>query len=68
MSPGQPSGREAVMTSKTWSEKPPMLRISAAGRTLFAASRRQKKSTNDADRLRKYLAHYELGWQTLRNQ
>lgn len=34
--------------------------LSAAGRTLFAASRQQKKSSNDADRLRKYLARFEL--------
>ena len=30
--------------------------LSEAGRTLFAASRRDKKTPNDADRLRKYLA------------
>ena len=36
--------------------------LSAAGRTLFAASRSQKASTNDADRLRKYLARFGLDW------
>jgi transcriptional regulatory protein RtcR len=36
--------------------------LSAAGRELFASSRAQKQSTNDADRLRKYLARYELTW------
>jgi transcriptional regulatory protein RtcR len=30
--------------------------------TLFAASRRQRTSTNDADRLRKYLARFDLSW------
>ncbi len=36
--------------------------LSDAGRTLFAASRRQRSSTNDADRLRKYLARFDLSW------
>ncbi|KEO85734.1 transcriptional regulator [Erythrobacter sp. JL475] len=36
--------------------------LSEAGRTLFAASRTQRKSTNDADRLRKYLARFDLDW------
>jgi transcriptional regulatory protein RtcR len=34
--------------------------LSEAGRTLFAASRSSKSSTNDADRLRKYLTRYGL--------
>jgi transcriptional regulatory protein RtcR len=36
--------------------------LSEAGRALFAQSRTQKKSTNDADRLRKYLARFGLSW------
>jgi transcriptional regulatory protein RtcR len=36
--------------------------LSAAGRKLFAASRTKRKSENDADRLRKYLARFELSW------
>lgn len=36
--------------------------LSDAGRALFAQSRAQKKSVNDADRLRKYLARFELSW------
>lgn len=36
--------------------------LSDAGRTLFAASRSTRESTNDADRLRKYLARFELSW------
>ncbi|HEX8825721.1 MAG TPA: RNA repair transcriptional activator RtcR [Archangium sp.] len=36
--------------------------LSDAGRALFAQSRAQKKSTNDADRLRKYLARFGLDW------
>ncbi len=36
--------------------------LSEAGRRLFAASRRARKSVNDADRLRKYLARFELDW------
>ena len=36
--------------------------LSDAGRTLFAASREQRKSTNDSDRLRKYLAKFGLEW------
>ncbi|MEZ6038611.1 MAG: RNA repair transcriptional activator RtcR [Planctomycetota bacterium] len=34
--------------------------LSAAGRELFAASRAKKASSNDADRLRKYLARFGL--------
>lgn len=37
--------------------------LSAAGRELFAASRLRRKSTNDADRLRKYLARFDLSWE-----
>jgi len=36
--------------------------MSEAGRALFAVSRTKKASTNDADRLRKYLARYGLAW------
>jgi transcriptional regulatory protein RtcR len=36
--------------------------LSAAGRALFSESRKHKKSANDADRLRKYLAKYDLDW------
>ncbi len=34
--------------------------LSAAGRALFAESRKQRTSTNDADRLRKFLARWGL--------
>ncbi len=36
--------------------------LSEAGRILFAASRALRTSPNDADRLRKYLARFELDW------
>ncbi|HVV86233.1 MAG TPA: RNA repair transcriptional activator RtcR [Kofleriaceae bacterium] len=36
--------------------------LSDAGRRLYAASRTRKTSTNDADRLRKYLARFGLTW------
>lgn len=36
--------------------------LSDAGRTLFSASRSRKSSTNDADRLRKYLARFGLAF------
>jgi len=36
--------------------------LSAAGRSLFAVSRAQRASRNDADRLRKYLARFGLDW------
>lgn len=36
--------------------------LSEAGRRLFAVSRQQKTSSNDADRLRKYLARFGLDW------
>ncbi len=39
--------------------------MSEAGRTLFAASRAKKTSSNDADRLRKYLARFGLTFQSL---
>ncbi len=40
--------------------------LSEAGRALFTASRKQRASTNDADRLRKYLARFEVAWTDLR--
>jgi len=42
--------------------------LSAAGRTLFAASRAAKTSTNDADRLKKYLARFGLAWEAVAAQ
>ena len=36
--------------------------LSEAGRCLFAVSRQVKKTPNDADRLRKYLAKFGLRW------
>ncbi|MEM1346503.1 MAG: RNA repair transcriptional activator RtcR [Pseudomonadota bacterium] len=36
--------------------------LSEAGRTLFAVSRTRKRSTNDADRLRKFLERFGLRW------
>jgi transcriptional regulatory protein RtcR len=40
--------------------------LSAAGRALFAVSRRGRTSVNDADRLRKYLARFNLSWEATR--
>jgi len=37
--------------------------LSDAGRLLFAISRQARKTANDADRLQKYLARFELGWE-----
>ncbi len=39
--------------------------LSEAGRKLFAASRMRRKSTNDSDRVRKYLARFGLDWDAL---
>jgi transcriptional regulatory protein RtcR len=39
--------------------------LSVAGRELFAASRARRTSTNDADRLRKYLARFGLSFADL---
>ncbi|MGY4395624.1 transcriptional regulatory protein RtcR [Sphingomonas sp. UYAg733] len=39
--------------------------LSEAGRTLFEASRTRRASSNDADRLRKYLARFGLEWSQL---
>lgn len=40
--------------------------MSEAGRELFGASRGRKTSTNDADRLRKYLGRFGVEWGRLR--
>jgi transcriptional regulatory protein RtcR len=40
--------------------------LSAAGRELFAASRSERTSVNDADRLRKYLARFDLDFAELK--
>lgn len=37
--------------------------LSSAGRELFAQSLKRRSSTNDADRLRKYLARFGLDWE-----
>lgn len=42
--------------------------MSAAGRTLFDRSRERKKVANDADRLRKYLARFDLEWNVLKDR
>ncbi len=36
--------------------------IADAGRTLFSKSRLKKRTLNDSDRLRKYLAKFDLDW------
>lgn len=40
--------------------------ISEAGRKLFSVSMGRKKSVNDADRLKKYLARFDLGWEAIK--
>jgi transcriptional regulatory protein RtcR len=42
--------------------------LSAAGRELFAASRSEKTSVNDADRLRKYLSRFDLEFAELKEK
>ena len=41
--------------------------LSDAGRKLYAVSREVRKSKNDADRLKKYLAKFELSWSEILN-
>ncbi len=41
--------------------------LSDAGRALFNVSRLARKTANDADRLQKYLARFELAWDDLRH-
>jgi transcriptional regulatory protein RtcR len=41
--------------------------LSEAGRRLFEVSRLEKKQANDADRLRKYLARFDLIWSDVTN-
>jgi transcriptional regulatory protein RtcR len=42
--------------------------MSAAGSVLFDCSRERKKIANDADRLRKYLARFDLDWSGLKER
>ena len=42
--------------------------LSEAGRSLFANSREKKQSSNDADRLRKYLARFGISWESVRER
>jgi len=42
--------------------------LSSAGRTLFDRSRERKSVPNDADRLRKYLARFDLEWSELKSR
>lgn len=39
--------------------------LSEAGRKVFAVSRKNKKQANDSDRLRKYLAKYNIKWKDI---
>lgn len=41
--------------------------LSEAGRLLFSISRQKKQSNNDADRLKKYLAKFDLSWEKIKN-
>ena len=41
--------------------------LSEAGRVLFSESRKKKAKPNDADRLRKYLARFDLDWQRVQS-
>ena len=45
-----------------------MRTLSEAGRKLFGASRARKTSSNDADRLRKYLQRFGLDWEALHSR
>lgn len=40
--------------------------LSEAGRKLFAVTRENRRTANDADRLRKYLARFRLDWEEVR--
>ena len=40
--------------------------LSEAGRTLFSVSRSRRSSSNDADRLRKYLLRFGLDWERVK--
>ena len=42
--------------------------LSEAGRKLFAVTRQAKSNPNDADRLKKYLAHFGLTFQNIQKQ
>ena len=42
--------------------------LSEAGRRLFASSRLTKATSNDADRLRKYLARFGLDWRGVKRR
>lgn len=42
--------------------------LAEAGRALFAASRAQRSTVNDGDRLRKYLARFSLTWERVRGE
>ncbi|WP_190303156.1 MULTISPECIES: RNA repair transcriptional activator RtcR [Methylomonas] len=41
--------------------------LSEAGRRLFSVSRTQRNSTNDSDRLRKYLSRFGLEWSAIKS-
>ncbi|MDO5580908.1 MAG: RNA repair transcriptional activator RtcR [Planctomycetia bacterium] len=42
--------------------------LSEAGRILFDCSRKKRTSVNDADRLRKYLAKFNLSWEEIESE
>ena len=42
--------------------------LSQAGRELLAVSRGQRTTSNDVDRLRKYLARFGMDWERVRER
>jgi transcriptional regulatory protein RtcR len=42
--------------------------LAEAGRTLFSSSRNRKKTTNDSDRVRKYLARFGIEWSAVKER
>jgi transcriptional regulatory protein RtcR len=78
--PGSGCGEQRVLSAEQWQQLDPFDRVqlefviqtcqqskslSEAGRKLFAVSRERRSKTNDADRLKKYLAKFGLSWDHL---
>lgn len=58
---GNPNARSSQLATGLWSRN-----VIPKAEKLFAVSCGERKKANDADRLQKYLARFELTWEMIR--
>jgi transcriptional regulatory protein RtcR len=56
-----------ICATSTATSAPVPIAVGRGAGALFSVSRKERKSSNDADRLRKYLARFGLDWNAIRD-